>query len=183
MPLWSRRVESTLKLCSENDETAAFAARISVKFFDGLVTLLDCVNQAVPACTFLDPLGRAKQIRFLAKRCSGMVDIITNCAKSTRASSIIAHALFPLIQQKPYILRIDQIEAVFCNGKAYEYNIYVINTLKMFVNQLDDLDVRNRALDICTSPAIVEYLEIVMLKFVARRLVRMAYELAVDIQV
>lgn len=179
--VWAHRVETILKSCSANNETVSFTARVSVKFFEGLVTLGDCVNRTVATNLARNPRARTNHARFLADRCAGMVDILTTCLKYKESASIIAQALFPTIQRKFCLLHNDRIGELFC-GTGNDYNLQAITTLQLLMNRAENLQVEQRVLAICTSPAVVKHFEGVMRESTSKRLIRMTYALAINVQ-
>lgn len=179
--VWTQGVITILKLCSENGVTVIFAARIAVKLFEALAKLVYCVKRDALANMALDAQAHANQVRFLADRCSGMVDILITCLKYKKTSSIVAQALFPSMQRKAYMLQIDRIGELFC-GKCKDFNLQAVTTLKLLVNRGENMDVQQRVLAICTSPAVIQHFERVMQESTWKRLTRLTYELAIDIQ-
>lgn len=165
-----------LKSCSKNIETVFFASNMSVKFLEGLVMLRNGVGEGF-ACAD----SGENSINYLDERCAVMVDTIANCCQYTLSVSNVAHTLFPLIQRKPFFMEINGIDKLFL-GITSEHISAALKTLNMLINATSDADIQHRVLGICTSPIMVEHLERLMIDCAWKRIVKIAYELAVDVQ-
>lgn len=180
LPCWAH-IELILKSCSEDLEAVLFVARISVKCFEGLVKLKEIGRGGLEESTQRNRREYANFVRTLNERCSGMIDIITTCSKFQNSAACISNTLFPTIQRDKYFLQVNKIEQLF-SSPVVVYMERSIETMKAIVNDPIHTEARDRMLEICRLPVVVEKLNGVMANSASQQLVKSAYELAVAIQ-
>lgn len=178
---WYLHIELILQACSENTQAVLFAARISVKYFEGLVKLREIISGGLAEYAQPNPRPNANFVQFLDERCSDMIDIIATCSGFKYSAAFIATTLFPTIQREKYFLQVARIEQLF-SSPVDVYMVRSIETMMAIVNDTNNIGARERMLEICRLPTVVEKLNEIMAKSASQQLVESAYELAVAIQ-
>lgn len=176
---WLRYVEVFLTACSECSHTILIAARFASKLFVELATLCDCVDRRVTGRRGSNPAAREIQLRFLAEQCTAMINVLRKCIWTDQCCELVVSSLFTIIREKPFILHVEGIEALF-RGNA-EYSVLAFTEMKSLVKRTGRAQYRDRMLELCTRPDTINHIEMVM-RFKAAKARHAAYELAIAIQ-